>query len=349
VRVPRGSAGGPRSVRRFRRPPRCHPQPLRHGGRAKLDTLRRPYSYLFAPELRRDLGRALASGFDVLHLEQLWSGWLGLDVTRRTLLGVHHLQRIDLATDRPRTPRQALDRALLLRTELRLLRAFPNLVCCSERVAEEVGRLAPQAQVAAVPHAVDLSAYPLRSRGASDPTVLLCGQLGWQPNRSAATRLLTRLWPRIQDGVPGARLVIAGWSAREVLREFLDVPGATILQDVADVRPLFESASLLLYAPQRASGIKMKVIEAMARGVPVVTTPEGVEGLPARDGVHALVADDDDGLVERAVSILRHPARTTELCRAARELVERTCDPAAVTARLEQLHVGIADRAGVGT
>src|SRR4029453_11452473 len=59
----------------------------------------------------------------------------------------------------------------------------------------------------------------------------------------------------------------------------------------------------------RGSGMKIKILEAMAFGVPVVTTSEGVEGLPAEDGVHAGVCDDDDGLIERAVDLLQDPGR----------------------------------------
>ena len=63
----------------------------------------------------------------------------------------------------------------------------------------------------------------------------------------------------------------------------------------------------MVYAPSRGSGMKIKILEAMASGVPVVTTSEGVEGLPAVDGVHAGVCEDDAGLIDRTVALLEDP------------------------------------------
>src|SRR5579885_2252150 len=67
---------------------RCYPFPHRKGAAAKLQTLRRPYSYMFGSDLRRDLEKRLAEGFDVLHLEQLWSSWLGAGHRERALVNI---------------------------------------------------------------------------------------------------------------------------------------------------------------------------------------------------------------------------------------------------------------------
>ena len=76
---------------------RCYPEPHNRGLLSKWQTFRRPYSFMFSRELRRDLDRELACGFDVLHLEQLLSGWLGLRHVDRTLVNVHYLAWVDLA------------------------------------------------------------------------------------------------------------------------------------------------------------------------------------------------------------------------------------------------------------
>ena len=95
---------------------RLYPFPTGGGLASKWQTLRRPYSYMFGPDFRRDLDAELARGFDVLHLEQLWSGWLGLDHADRALVNVHHLVWIDLEESRPKTlARGRLDRRLLVR------------------------------------------------------------------------------------------------------------------------------------------------------------------------------------------------------------------------------------------
>src|SRR4051812_11044446 len=92
---------------------RLYPFPERTGWRSKRDTALRPFSYMFGADLRHDLEGVLADGFDVLHLEQLWSGWLGLEHVDRALVSVHYLACIDLGERRPRSAREALERRLL--------------------------------------------------------------------------------------------------------------------------------------------------------------------------------------------------------------------------------------------
>ena len=135
----------------------------------------------------------------------------------------------------------------------------------------------------------------------------LIGSFTWEPTFSAAIRLITRLWPEIRRRVPEARLQVVGWGARRALAEFLNVDGVMIEEDVPDTAPYFESTDVLLYAPNSASGMKVKVLEAFAYGVAVVTNADGVEGIPARDGVHAGIAEDDEGLITRTVSLLTSP------------------------------------------
>lgn len=119
------------------------------------------------------------------------------------------------------------------------------------------------------------------------------------------------------------------------------MPAVEIYEDVPDIQPFFERATLLLYPCFSGTGMKVKVAEAMAFGVPVVTTSEGIEGLPAQDGVHALIADDDPGLIERTVALLKDVPRQNRLRRAARQLVETACGPSAVLDALEQAYLKV--------
>src|SRR5260370_38066793 len=102
---------------------RCYPHPSRSGLRSKVDSLRKPFSYMFAEDLRRDLARELDAGFDILHLEQLLSGWLALNHVDRSLVSVHFLSSIDSA-DRRESLSGEVYRRLMLRTERQLLSRF---------------------------------------------------------------------------------------------------------------------------------------------------------------------------------------------------------------------------------
>ncbi len=312
---------------------RLYEFPPRRGVVSKLATLRRPHSYPFGDALKADLARELNAGFDVLHLEELWAGWLGLGHANKALVNVFSLTRLDQELTRPGTWRGRLT----LTAERRLLRDFKHFRVNTPRVAAEIRLVNPRANVATNPFGFDASLYPYAPDAArpTSPVVTLIGSMGWSPSHSAALRLLTRLWPAVKRRLPAARLEIAGWSARVALRDFLHLPDVTIAEDVPDARPHFERASVLLYAPERGSGVKVKVLEALAYGTPVVTTNEGNEGLGGTDGVELGVADDDAGLIERTVTLLNDPAAQNRQRQAGRRLVERVGDPAAALDALE--------------
>ena len=327
---------------------RLYPFPVRKGLAAKLETLRRPYSYMFSAELKRDLGAELARGFDVLHLEQLWAGWLGLAHADRALVSVHHLVWIDLEHVRPPTFRGRFDRWLMFRAERTLVRRLRHFRACSPRLVPEILRVNPAAEVATVPVGIDPGLYPYipDDRRTGEPVVSVIGNMGWYPTHSAAVRLLTRLWPEVKKRVPAARLQLVGWGARSALKDYLALPDVTVEENVPDTRPYFERTAVLLYAPGRGSGMKIKILEALGYGVPVVTTSEGVEGLPAVDGVHAGVCEDDAGLIDRAVKLLQDPAAQNRQRRAARALLESHCGPKPTVDAVEAIYARMLGKGG---
>jgi glycosyltransferase involved in cell wall biosynthesis len=320
------------------------PYPFPTGGAgSKWRTIRRPYSYMFGPELRRDLAAELARGFDVLHLEQLWSGWLGLGHAGRAVVNVHYLARIDLDGAAGPGPIGRLRHRLMLGAERRLIRSYPTITTLSPRLTGAVAAINPRARVATVPLGIDASLYPFGTDPAPRPPTLgLIGSFDWRPSYDAAVRLFTRLWPEVRRQIPDARLLVVGRRARSALAGFADTPGLEIAEDVPDTFPYFRAIDALLYAPPRGSGMKVKVLESFALGTPVVTNAEGVEGLPALDGVHAGVAEDDAGLVARAVDLLRSPALRDARRLAARALLESHCGPGPTVDAVEAVHASLA-------
>ena len=306
----------------------------------KVETVRRPMSHFFSDALREEFRSEAAKGYDVIHLEQLWCGWLSWEHTERTLVNVHHLVWIDLEGARAESPRQRLDFALMIKGERQLVRRFHYFRACSPRLNGPMKTVNPGADITTVPVGLDPTLYPYipDERRSNSKTLTLIGSMGWYPGYSAAIRLLTRLWPEIKRRVPDAKLQIVGWSARSALKDYLEQPDIEIAENVPEIQPYFDRANVLLYAPARGSGMKIKILESMLFGVPVVTTSEGVEGLPAEDGVHAGVCEDDAGLIERAVELLNDPAMQDRQRRAARELVEDYCSPRRTLDAIEAIY-----------
>lgn len=322
---------------------RCYPHPRRYGLMTKIETIQRPYSYLFSPELLQDLDVELAKSYDILHLEQLWSGWVGLKHAERSVVNVHYLFSIDLAFQPPQSFADQLRRLNTYRAEQRLLRAFPRIITLSDRLAKRIGQISPEANLHTISLGIELSLYPFAAQRQTNqqPVVGLIGSFDWQPSYSAAERLLTRLWPEIKSRVPNARLQIVGHFAKDAFAAFAHLPDLNIYQDVPDILPYFTNTDVLLYAPIAGSGMKIKVLEAFALGTLVVTTPEGVEGLPAQDGVHAGICEDDRGLIERTIELLNNPSIQQVRRLKARQLVEKYCSPQITIEQVEQVHQAV--------
>jgi len=322
---------------------RCFPAVAKAGIHNKLQTLRRPYSYVFSDALRTELDAALRRRFDVLHCEQHWAGWLAMSHRPRTLLNVHYLYDIDLGP----TPVTQLRDALRVRRERQLLRCFPALGAVTNRLAAHLAQIAPRSDVHTLPLVLDTSFYPFTERQRTTevpPTVGLIGSFTWGPSYDAGRRLIDRLWPSIAARVPRARLLIAGRSAAQLIAGRPCPHGVTVVEDMPDAIPCFMDIDVMLYAPARGSGAKVKVFEAFALGTPVVTTPDGVEGLDAIDGVHAGIGSDDADLVERTVALLNNPAAAERQRVAARQLIERHCDLARAIDRVEAAHDALCRR-----
>lgn len=172
---------------------------------------------------------------------------------------------------------------------------------------------------------------------AARPDGLVFGVIGsmhWYPSRSAAERVLTRLWPQIHEQMPEARLVVAGWGSDRYLGHLFPIEGAELAGEVASPEDFFASISTLLYPPERGSGFKVKVLEAMAYGRPVISNAEGLEGLSDRGRPAAAEATTDAEFVDRAVCLMGSASQRQALGAAARVAIETDYSPEPAVDRL---------------
>ncbi|MFV2072224.1 MAG: glycosyltransferase [Thermoanaerobaculales bacterium] len=111
------------------------------------------------------------------------------------------------------------------------------------------------------------------------PTVLLSGNLGYRPTVRGALWFARRVWPELLRRVPGARWVLAGARPAGAVRRLAEMPGVEVHADVADLAPFLLAARVAIAPMSSGSGVPMKVLEAMAAGVPVVADPWAAAGL----------------------------------------------------------------------
>ncbi|WP_244571197.1 glycosyltransferase family 4 protein [Mesorhizobium carmichaelinearum] len=162
-----------------------------------------------------------------------------------------------------------------------------------------------------IPQAVEgsgqLPAEPSTSNGF--PVILFIGHLAYPPNVDAAQRLASVILPRIRNALPGARLVLAGRTPRPEVQALARLPGVELIGDPADVAPLLSSAHLTIVPLTAGGGTRIKILEAMATGVPVIATPIAAEGLDLVENDELLLSDTDETLAEMAIGLCLDPDR----------------------------------------
>jgi glycosyltransferase involved in cell wall biosynthesis len=269
---------------------------------------------------------AVGQGCDVLHVEES-AGWYGAG-RDRALLSVQHIDSIDLAGERLWTGLSGWKEAVQSRRqETQVIRGYGHIRCLTSSLADAVGQINPGASTYVVPPALDLADYPVLPEPAGEPTIGMIGSMFWHPSREAARRLIRDIFPLVRREVPNARLLIAGWAAHRFLGASAGTDGVEIVSDLPDSESFFRRIHVLLYAPRRASGVKIKVAEALAYGRGVVTTADGTEGLGLTAGDHVLVGATDAELASAACQLLRDRERRRRLVVAGRQVVGDLLSP----------------------
>lgn len=326
---------------------RCYPiVPSKTGLAAKIATFRQPYAYIFSADFRRDLAAELAKPYDILHLEQLWSGWLSLQEVDRAFINIHYLHSLDGSFEDSKSLENRLRKLMTDRAEHKILKTYSHISTLSDRLTKQVKLINPQTKIHTVPLGIDLSLYPFIEHKPinSQPIVGLIGSFEWGPSYSAAERLITKLWPEIKRRIPDARLQLIGRNAHKALAKFVDTVGLEIYTDVPDTLPYFRALDVMLYAPIAGSGMKVKVMEAFALGTIVVTTSEGVEGMPTIDRIHAGICEDDRGLIDRTVELLTDRLLSQQMRLNGRQMLSQHCSPSATTVQIEAIYTQILNR-----
>ncbi|TAK27205.1 MAG: glycosyltransferase [Chloroflexota bacterium] len=230
----------------------------------------------------------------------------------------------------------------LRRFEQHACRAADMVIAVSEADQQALLDLDSRLDVRVVPNGVDTDYFVYRERDASSfikrPSIVFTGTMDFRPNVDGVLWFCQDVLPHLRRRVPNLRLYIVGKrpnrAVRGLISEYITVTGA-----VEDVRPYFKNATACVVPLRMGGGTRLKVLEAMASGTPVVSTNLGVEGLEVRDGVHALLADDPAGLASRVLELIVDRQCAQTLSTTARALVEEKYDWRLIVPRLEDCYV----------
>ena len=207
------------------------------------------------------------------------------------------------------------------RYEREIVRRFDETWLISEAERQQLLGSGADDRLLVVPNGVDSERYRPSGRANDDPALIFVGHMGVFHNVDAAEYLARDLLPQIRASVPAARLALVGAEPAAAVMALNGLPGVRVSGHVADLNTALNEAAVFVAPLRFAAGIQNKVLEAMAAGLPVVTTSYVNNGLQAIDGQHLIIADEPETFVTAVVNLLSDRAYRRRLSHAGREYV----------------------------
>jgi sugar transferase (PEP-CTERM/EpsH1 system associated) len=226
---------------------------------------------------------------------------------------------------------------LLESTERDMLARGAAHLVCSAREQSQLLRIAPQAQIHVVANGVDTQSFSTTSSHVRD-RVLFVGSMDYHANILAAVTFAEEVWPQIHTALPHLRLTLAGANPVPEVRALAALPNVEITGTVPDLRPFYQEAVASVVPLKTGGGTRLKILEALAAGVPVVSTAIGAEGLAVVPGEHILLAESPAEWNNALHRLLADPDYTRSLTEAGRELAVRLYDWSVIGAGLCRIY-----------
>lgn len=269
--------------------------------------------------------------FDVLHVDQIY-----LAPYARRVTGVPRVMNHNDVEAR-------LQRRLLLRDyswsnlywylrwlehwqwrsfETNCLKWFEAHFAVSEGDAAYFRRHAGDVPVTVVPNGVDIQYFQPEPRVDAGPVMMYVGSMDYQANIDAVLWFCEHVLPLVSAAIPEVCFQVVGRDPPAQIRQLGDSPAIDVTGTVPDVRPYYRQARVLVVPLRIGGGTRLKILEAMAMGVPIVSTSVGCEGLDLVAGRDLYVADDPQELADKAIRLLRDRETRQQMVRSGREIVE---------------------------
>lgn len=187
------------------------------------------------------------------------------------------------------------------------------------------------------PNGVDAEYFKPDGEGYDTDTLSFIGRMDYYPNQECMFDFCRNTLPLIQARRPQAKLLIVGADPSPAVKKLEELPGVTVTGSVPDVRPFILRSAAMVAPLNIARGTQNKILEAMAMGVPVVTSPAGAGGVDAENETHFLIGDNPNTYADACLRIMNRPDERTRLSTSGRERMLTHHDWQASMRRLETI------------
>lgn len=281
--------------------------------------------------------------FDIVQVEfaQMAAFRFALERSRRyrTVLDEHNVEfdivkrTAEAEGSAARRLYSSIDWRKLKREERSAWRWFDGVSVTSERDASLLRSFEPATRLAVIPNGVDISQFQPSTARPEPDSLLFFGAMNYYPNHDGVSYFVDQIFPRVLAKRPSTKLWLVGPAPDSVMR--LKGPNIEVTGFVDAVEPYIDRASAVVVPLRLGGGTRLKIVEAMAKAKPIVSTRIGAEGIDVVHEQHALLADDPQGFADQVERVLADAALGARLGQAARGLAEASYGWPALVERLE--------------
>jgi sugar transferase (PEP-CTERM/EpsH1 system associated) len=206
----------------------------------------------------------------------------------------------------------------MLWAEKRLARRFDLCTATTRAEWQTLEDYGTGAATGWFPNGVDAEFFAPTDGAYDADTISFIGRMDYYPNQECMARFCKDVWPLLKARRPAMKLLIVGADPSPAMRALGELPGVTVTGSVPDVRPYVRGSALMVAPLAIARGTQNKILEAMALGVPVVTSRAAAGGVDAEAGTHLRVADSAQAIADAVLRIVEQPAERARLAAAGR-------------------------------
>ncbi len=233
--------------------------------------------------------------------------------------------------------------------QARRVRDFERSVCdgvdyiiaVSDTDAGLLHALGTSTPIAVVPNGISISAYDTPSDAPIDlaePALVFTGKMDYRPNIDAALWFAVETLPLVRRELPNAHFYIVGQSPHPRLDVLRGVAGVTLTGLVPEITPYLRAATVFVVPLRMGSGTRLKVLEAMAAGCAIVSTPVGAQGITCADGQELMLASTSREFAQAVIRLCRNPEDAAALGQNARRFVASNYDWSVLLPRLHAIY-----------
>lgn len=175
-----------------------------------------------------------------------------------------------------------------------------------------------------VPNGVDIDFFtPELFLEKLEPIILVAGSMCVLRNINSAIWFAKSIFPKIKKDIHDAEFWIAGFNPDKKVLALGKIPGVRVIGTVDDMRLYYKKTKVYVAPFKFGEGTRLKILEAMASGIPIVSTKEGCQGIDIIDGKHVIIADNENDFANKVVELLNNNQLAKKLSKNAREFIEQ--------------------------